>query len=100
MANGDANQESANVAIDLELAKALVDEDNVDELETIVQDSLDEMSGKKEFLCPECRKICKTEGGRNHHVLNKHAAVNSSLSKNDLSQLLKEIVDHTISKDW
>ena len=100
MANGDANEESANVAIDLELAIALVDEDNVDELETIVQDSLDEMSGKKEFLCPECLKIYKTEGGRNRHVLNKHAAVNSSLSKNDLSQLLKEIVHHTISKGW
>ena len=61
---------------------------------------MDEISGKKEFLCPECRKIYKTEGGRNRHVLNKHTAVESSLSKSDLSQLLKEIVDHIISQDW
>ena len=45
------------------LAVALVDKDHVDELETIVLDSVDEMSRKKAFLCPEYRKIYETEGG-------------------------------------
>jgi hypothetical protein len=53
----------------LELATALVDEDNIEELEPILQDSLDEINGKKEFLCPECNKKYKTERGRNRHVL-------------------------------
>ena len=94
MANSDASEEN-NTAKNFELAIALVEEDNVDELETIEEDSLDEISGKKEFLCPECRKIYKTEGGRVRHVLNKHTAVESSLSKSDLSQL-KEIAGHII----
>lgn len=46
MANDDENQEN-----NLELAIALVDEDNIDELETILQDSLDEMSGKNAVKC-------------------------------------------------
>jgi acetone carboxylase gamma subunit len=54
----------------LELATALVDEDNIEELEPILQDSLDEIN-EKEFLCPECNKKYKIETGRNRHVLNK-----------------------------
>lgn len=95
MANDDENQEN-----NLELAIALVDEDNIDELKTTLQDSLDEISGKKEFLCPECRKMYKTEGGRNRHLFNKHTSFETSLSKDDLSRLLKEIVDHVISEGW
>ena len=45
MANSNASEEN-NAAKNLELAIALVEEDNVDELETIVEDSLDEISGK------------------------------------------------------
>ena len=45
MANDDENLEN-----NFELAIALIDEVYIDELETILQESLDEMSGKKEFL--------------------------------------------------
>ena len=68
MANNEETFETNASA--LELATALVDEDNIEELEPILQDSLDEIN-EKEFLCPECNKKYKIETGRNRHVLNK-----------------------------
>jgi hypothetical protein len=98
MANNEETYETNASA--LELATALVDEDNIEELEPILQDSLDEINGKKEFLCPECNKKYKTERGRNRHILNKQTPFECSLSKDDLRQIVKEVVDQVISDGW
>ena len=46
-----------NDEVSLELAATLVDEEHSNEFEAILGDSLQEIPGKKEFVCSECGKI-------------------------------------------
>ena len=67
MANPSSIVENDEVC--LEWAVTLVDEEHIDEFEAILDDSLQEISGNKEYVCSECGKKYKTEGGRKRHVL-------------------------------
>ena len=57
---------------------------------------------EKNNFCAQnaCSKKYKTERGRNRHVINKHPPFESSLSKDDLQQMVKEVVDQVISDGW
>ena len=68
--------------------------------EAILADSLQEISGNKEFVCSECVKKYKTEGGRKRHVLNKHTSSQNLLSRDDLKHMMEEVVDNVISDGW
>ena len=52
-----------NDVVNLELTATLVDEEHIGEFEVILHDSLEEIHGNKEFVCSECEKKYKTEGG-------------------------------------
>ena len=50
-------------------------------------------------MCSECEKKYKTEGGRRRHIFNKHTS-QDLLSKDDLNQIIEEIVNKVISDGW
>ena len=88
-----------NDVVNLELTATLVDEEHIGEFEVILHDSLEEIHGNKEFVCSECEKKYKTEGGRRRHIFNKHTS-QDLLSKDDLKRILEEILNKIISDGW
>lgn len=88
-----------NDVVNLELAATLVDEEHIGELEALLHDSLEEIRGNKEFLCSECGKKYKTEGGRRRHIVNKHTS-QDLLSKDNLKRIIDEVVNKVISDGW
>ena len=98
MANPSSIVENDEVC--LEWAVTLADEEHIDEFEVILDDSLQEISGNKEFVCSECGKKYKTKGGRKRHVLNKHTSSQNLLSRDDLKHMMEEVVNEVISDGW
>ncbi|XP_028392704.1 uncharacterized protein LOC114517561 [Dendronephthya gigantea] len=93
---------------DFEQTMALLEMD-IEEVQSEVEHSLEEVEGKKQFPCNFCEKVCKSKGGLTKHQRSKHveqvgeSSSSSKIEKNVLSvenvcSIIRDIGRHLVDE--